>query len=258
MKNLFKFFISKFSRAKPEISQEQADLEAAQFKSREKLQGYTEEEIFGKEGADIKNMLEDFEKASKNLAIRIYPKDFVSSFQLEELVYRKDLEGTITMLVLDHPDSVESLLKTTVEKWGKNVDDLFSLAIENLRSKYKRELERTENNFLKFSGEDIFITSAALYIDKYRGCIGKYGTVFCLPNRDTLLCKPINSDLDVEVGLQLMIPLAENTFDSSSPDLHITRSIFWHHEGKNELIYTYYGLNRLKYILPTDLEELVY
>ena len=61
MKNLFKYFSSKISKNKSESVPEQEGRKIAQPKSKEELQGYTEEEIFGKEGADFKNILEDFE-----------------------------------------------------------------------------------------------------------------------------------------------------------------------------------------------------
>lgn len=247
MLNLLKYLRDRFS------SRKQEEKKASEIKD---LKGYTPEEMFGKEDT-VQSILDDFEKASKYLAVRIYNQDFMESFKQEEVVHRKDLEGTVTVLVLDLPDSVESVLKANIEKWEKDQEELFKLAIDNLKEKYKREVERTENNFLKFSGEDIFITSEVLFFERHKTCIGKYGSIFCLPNRDTLTAVAINSDLDVEVGLQLMIPFAEETFDKSE-DLAITRHIFWHYEGKNELIYTYYGLNRLKYVLPADLAEMVY
>lgn len=220
------------------------------------LKGYTPEEMFGQEEV-VHNIIEDFDKASKYLAVRIYNQDFMGSFKQEELVHRKDLEGTVSVLVLDLPDSVESILYTNIEKWNKQADELFLLAFENLKEKFKREVERMDNNFLKLSGDDIFITSDALFFARNTQCIGRFGSIFCLPNRDSLVAVPINADLDVEVGLQFMIPYAENTFDESE-DMAITRHIFWHYNGKNELIYTYYGLNRLKYVLPADLADMVY
>ncbi len=247
MLNLLKYLRDRFSSKKKEEKKE------PEIKN---LEGYTPEEMFGKEDA-VRSILDDFEKASKYLAVRIYNQDFMESFKLEEVAYRKDLEGTVTVLVLDLPDSVESVLKATIEKWNKQPEELFTLGMENLREKFKREAERTENNFLKLSGEDIFVTSDALFFERNKACLGRYGSIFCLPNRDTLVAVAINEDLDLEVGLQFMIPFAEDTFDNSG-DLAITRHIFWHYEGKNELIYTYYGLNRLKYVLPADLEEMVY
>jgi hypothetical protein len=246
MLNLLKYLRDRFSSKKEEEKEPEI----------KNLKGYTPEEMFGKEEV-IHNIIEDFEKATKYLAVRIYQQDFMGSFKLEELVHRKDLEGTVTVLVLDLPDSVESVLNTNIEKWNKQPEELFALAFDNLKEKFKREAERMENNFLKLSGEDIFVTSEALFFERNKDCIGKFGSIFCIPNRDTLVAVAIDSDLDVEVGLQLMIPFAENTFDQSE-DMAITRHIFWHYEGKNELIYTYYGLNRLKYVLPADLAEMVY
>jgi hypothetical protein len=246
MLNLLKYLRARFSSKQKEEKEPEI----------KNLKGYTPEEMFGKEEV-IHNIIEDFEKASKYLAVRIYQQDFMGSFKLEELVHRKDLEGTVTVLVLDLPDSVESVLNTNIEKWNKQPEELFILAFDNLKEKFKREAERMENNFLKLSGEDIFVTSEALFFERNKDCIGKFGSIFCIPNRDTLVAVAIDSDLDVEVGLQLMIPFAENTFDQSE-DMAITRHIFWYYEGKNELIYTYYGLNRLKYVLPADLAEMVY
>ncbi|HSZ24570.1 MAG TPA: hypothetical protein VK766_02570 [Cytophagaceae bacterium] len=246
MLNLLKYLRDRFSSSKNEEKEPEI----------KKLKGYTPEEMFGKEEG-IKNILEDFEKASKYLAVRIYQEDFMASFKLEELVHRKDLEGTVTVLVLDLPDSVESVLNVNIEKWRKLPEELFVLAFDNLKEKFKRETEKMDNNFIKLSGDDIFITSEILFFERNKDCIGKFGAIVCLPNRNTLMAVPINSDLDVEVGLQLMIPFAENTFDHSE-DSAITRHIFWHYAGRNELIYTYYGLNRLKYVLPADLADLVY
>jgi hypothetical protein len=245
MKKLFKNLRNRFSSKQKE--EKKSDMKD--------LKGYTPEEMFGQEEV-IKNIIEDFEKASKYLAVRIYNQDFMGSFKLEELAHRKDLEGTVTVLVLDLPDSVESVLKTNIEKWNKEPDELFTLALDNLKEKFKREPERIDNHLMKISGEDIFITSEALFFERNKKCIGKFGSIFCIPNRDMLVCVPINTDLDVEVGLQMMIPLAEETFEKSEEA--ITPFIFWHYEGKNELIYTYYGLNRLKYVLPADLAEMVY
>jgi hypothetical protein len=246
MLNLVKYLRDRFSSKKKEEKEPEI----------KNLKGYTPEEMFGKEEV-IHNIIEDFEKASKYLAVRIYQQDFMGSFKLEEIVHRKDMEGTVTVLVLDLPDSVESVLNTNIEKWNKQPDELFTLGCDNLKEKFKREAERMENNFLKLSGEDIFVTSDALFFGRNKDCIGKLGSIFCIPNRDTLMAVAIDSDLDIEVGLQLMIPFAENTFDQSE-DMAISRHIFWHYEGKNELIYTYYGLNRLKYVLPADLAEMAY
>lgn len=247
MLNLLKYLQKRFTSKKTEEKKEVVIKD---------LKGYTSEEMFGKEGS-TKRVIEDFDKASKYLAVRIYRQDFMGSFKLEELVHRIDLEETVTVLVLDMPDSVESILHTNIEKWNKTPEELFEIAFVNLKEKFKREVERIDNNVLKLSGDDIFVTSEALFFERNEKCIGKYGSIFCLPNRDTMRAVAINSDLDVEVGLQLMIPFAEETFDHSE-DLAITRHIYWHYKGKNELIYTYYGLNRLKYVLPADLAELVY
>jgi len=220
------------------------------------LKGYTDEEMFGLE-KNPKKIIEDFEKASKYLAVRIYHQELIDNFKLEELVHRTDLEGTVTVLVLDLPASVECILHTNIDRWSKTPEELFPIALNNLKEKFKREVENDGNHFLKLTGRDVFVTSEALFFERNHKCIGKYGAIFCLPNRDTFRAAAINSDIDLEIALQYMIPFAEDTYDSSE-DRAITNHIFWHFEGKNELIYTYYGLNRLRYVLPQDLADMVY
>ncbi|MCS6822805.1 MAG: hypothetical protein NZ529_00810 [Cytophagaceae bacterium] len=220
-----------------------------------RLKGYTEEEMFGKE--DVKEIIDDFEKAVKYLSVRIYNKDYILSFKHDELVYRKDLEGTVTVLVLDLPHSVESLLRMNVEKWSKNDDELFAIAIQNVAEKYKREVEKTDQIFYTLTGDDVFITSSVFHLSSYPALMGKYGAIFCIPTRHILLVCPISSDLDAEVCLQLMIPLADKKTEEDAENA-ITNNLFWHYNGTNELIYTYYLPNRLKYVLPPDLEEMIY
>jgi hypothetical protein len=208
-------------------------------------------------GESVKTIPENFDEAEKYLAFRIHHQDFVNSFKEGDIIFRKDLEGTVTVLVLDLPDSVEVLMHTGITKWNKSPEELFVIAIKNLKEKYtSRDVERLENKLLNITGEDIFITSETLYFERNKECIGNFGAIFCLPNKETLRAFALNSDLDIEVGLQMMIPFAEETFDRSEDK--ITRNIFWHFEGKNELIYTYYGLNRLKYILPADLADMAF
>src|SRR4030043_551691 len=63
--------------------------------------------------------LADFSRAKDFLAVRIFPSDYLDSVGNEtkrNLIYRKDLEGTITTLVFDLPSSIRTVtVKDTID-----------------------------------------------------------------------------------------------------------------------------------------------
>lgn len=216
------------------------------------------EELFGPNG-QTRDILKDFDKASKYLSVRIYNRNFAQGIKEEEFFIRKDLDETVSVLVLDLPESVESVLRSYIgENWPVSEDELFRIALENCKDKYPRFYDKQENRIIRITGEDdVLITTDALVFEKHEECLGKFGTIFSIPTRDHLLCIPINNDLDLEVGLEVLIPYADQLCEQN-PEEAICRHIYWHYQGKNELIYSYIGLERVKYVLPLQLEDLVY
>ncbi|MFN3404513.1 MAG: hypothetical protein ACK40G_10495 [Cytophagaceae bacterium] len=249
MKSLKSIFSNLFSKDTGEKNQEDIN----QPEPKKELQAELSNEISEEE---TKDKLWDFNFARDYLAVRIYPEDFVDKFQLEEFVYRVDLEKTITMLVLDLPYSVESVLQQQASEWKITTDELFKIAIANLQEHYRPDLERTNQNIIAFKGDNFFLTSNILYFTDYPECIGTYGSLVALPNREVLICKPIENDIDVEVGLQVMIPFVNEIFEHEQG--RISGNVYWYYQGKFELIFSTIGLSRFNYVLPTDLENMLY
>lgn len=205
----------------------------------------------------VTHLLDRFEKAYPYLAVRIYPAEIIHAFQEEDLIVRYDIEGLPSILVLDLPDSVECVLRSDIASWEKSDEELFEIGLKNLREKYKREWERGPHHFLQITENDNFVTTEALLLERNKACMGAFGCIFSLPERDLLLCAPISSDIDLEVCLQRMIPLCNELYDAAG-ELKLSDQIFWHYQNQNQKLYTIYSTGRLKYVLPQELEELVY
>lgn len=202
-------------------------------------------------------LLDSFESAMPYLAVRIYPAEILHSFQEEDLIFRYDIEGLPSLLVLDLPDSVECVLRSDIAAWNISDEKLFEVGLKNLRERYSRDWHKDKYHFLEILGDDNFVTTEALLLERNKTCMGPFGCLFCLPERDLILCAPITSDIDVEVSLQRMIPLCNELYEKAG-DLKLSNQIFWHYNNENQKLFTYYTPERLKYVLPQELEELVY
>ncbi|MCU0429577.1 MAG: hypothetical protein MUF42_06350 [Cytophagaceae bacterium] len=201
--------------------------------------------------------LDQWEYAQAYLAIRLHHPSSLQSFPVEELLSRQDLDGILSVLVFDLPDSVECVLRTQLERWNKKEEEVFAIALRNMREKYSRQWQKGKNLFLEITEPDSFACTEALLLDRHTMCIGKFGTLFCMPQRDVLWCAPIAGDIDLEVSLQRMIPSCQELFEKAG-ETQLSDQIFWYYQGHYERLYSFYTPGRLKYILPADLEELVY
>jgi hypothetical protein len=83
-----------------------------------------------KEEEKILKNVEDFQKIKKLLAVRLYTTDYEPKVY-EILVHRVDIEGIVTVLVLDLPLSTTNVKPEYIKKWGISSDELFKIGFEN-------------------------------------------------------------------------------------------------------------------------------
>src|SRR5439155_9691294 len=60
------------------------------------------------QGAIVARM-SDFDQARPNLVLRIYPAETVSGISRKQIINRVDLPGTVTVLMLDLPEALQSV-----------------------------------------------------------------------------------------------------------------------------------------------------
>ena len=201
-----------------------------------------------------------FEAFARYLSLRIISKANIESFPEEAFYVREDLEDTITILVLDYPASIEHVLRTNGADWGKTETELFDRALKNIQETYHRVIVPYEGHpqagMLTVTGEDAFKTSTALYLEEYPALQGTHGALVSLPDKDTFICKTLEDDISLEVGMQFLVHFTHETYHNS--ESRISRQIYWYFNGEFTVIPYNIGIERMNYVLPFDLEDRLY
>lgn len=200
---------------------------------------------------------EGYEAFARYLSLRIISKADLESFPEEAFYVRETLDDTKTILVLDYPASIEHVLRANAAAWEKSEDELFERALKNIQETYHRVVVPYEGypqaGMLTLTGDDAFKTSAVLYLEEYPALQGTHGALVALPDKDTFICKPIEDDISLEVGMQFLVHFTDETYhNSESP---ISRQIYWYLNGEYTVIPYSIGIERMNYVLPFDLED---
>ncbi len=200
---------------------------------------------------------EGYESFARYLSVRIVSKTHLNSFPEEEFYVRENLEDTITLLVLDYPSSIEHVIRANAAAWEKTEEELFDRALKNIQETYHRVVVPYEGHpqagMLTLTGDDAFKTSAVLYLEEYPALQGTHGALVALPDKDTFICKTLEDDIALEVGMQFLVHFTDETYHNS--ESRITKQIYWYMNGEFTVIPYSIGIERMTYVLPFDLED---
>ncbi|MEA2734610.1 MAG: hypothetical protein QOE14_1061, partial [Humisphaera sp.] len=170
-----------------------------------------------------------FDQMKEMLAVRIGDE---ASLPTDKLLFRRNLPGTISYLVFDLPNSVESVPLEIPEKWGKTLAELFEIGLANVKRSANPEIERVEIetgvSFTAYSGESFFTASFALLLDQLDNAVGPHGTLVAIPHRHTLLLHRIEN-INMIKAVQRLGILAVN-LDEQGPG-SISPCLFWYRGG---------------------------
>ncbi len=176
---------------------------------------------------------EAYDKVKDLLAIRLWPDDIVEQVKEGKLIYRRDLAGTVSVLVYDLPTSVRNVLPDDIQAWGKTPDELFTQALDNTLAKYRlkgsQESLADDVKVWIFVSDNFFVASQALLIEEYPECLGRYGALVGVPVRGVMLCYPINDDEMVK-AVTLLIP-ALYGMERDGPG-SISPKLYWYDDGR--------------------------
>lgn len=185
-----------------------------------------------KEEEKILKDINDFSKMKKFLAVRLYPTNYEPN-TYEMLVYREDIEGIYTVLVLDLPSTSRNIRPEEVERWGINRNELFKIGLENVFSKSKveiKELKLIDELYVGLlEGDSIYTTTSVMRIEKYPELIGKYGSLIIIPHRHAVVAYPIENKEVIKMTNHLPV-LATNMFNEGPGS--ITPNLYWYHNDK--------------------------
>lgn len=183
-----------------------------------------------KESDEILGDLENYEKIKSRLAVRLMPKMAVP---LESMVYREDLEDTITNLVYDLPTSIRAVHIDEEKRWPVGLTKVFADAIENTRRLSTPEVEEADLGdgvkIFAITSNDNYVTTHALLLREHADWVGEHGALVAVPHRHALLIHPIR-DASVIMAVQKLGAIATG-MEKEGPG-SITPNLYWYRDGK--------------------------
>ncbi|RYU92950.1 hypothetical protein [Emticicia agri] len=207
----------------------------------------------------------DFESIRQYLSIRIYPAEMIQTNGGPSLfVYKTDLSGTYTLLMLDLPNSFIPVEKKIADVWKKSEAELFSIAIANINkqpmTKETKVIPFEGNKFeISFIENENYAASYALDVsNNSAGFIGEWGSVVSIPNKGIANFYKLNKDNAVGFVkyIQMMKPVTEQFYAQHQQP--VSDQFFWYYKGKfTKIMVQVDNRGIINVIPPLGLSELM-
>ena len=199
----------------------------------------------------IKEIREHFSKMQDNAsAYQYFYKDFDYAKNLlrvlvkrrgaldyEGFIKRRDFYGTETFLVFDYQQQFAYLNRLYTKDWGVSDEELFEIALDNIAQQTVED-ERVE---LANSGFEVNVLirahfAASYLIEPGRNVfrhIGTFGSLVGIPAEDIGYIYPIE-----DKSFERVLPMFSNLcrIVSVNEPNGLSADMFWHYQGKTELI----------------------
>jgi len=180
---------------------------------------------------EFDDLVEDYERIKDYLAVRLYPNDYADSVGREVTIGRDFAESIYQMLVFDLPDTIKSIRPDQAEKWGKTIDELFEVGIENVKKKYPLQLSKQETGIFEVffaQGDHFFVPNIVFDKDTLEDISGSKGMLIGLPHRHVALMFAIENIHVVEV-LTLFINTVNGMYKEGPGS--VSAGVFWYYNG---------------------------
>jgi hypothetical protein len=214
------------------------------------------------EADDLMKRLEsDFEAAWPLLKVRLYPADT----PLDPSAVQHPAEGLLAALVYDLPETVMSVSKDHIARWGMPADELFKIALENVRNEPGIQDELLEIpgrvSFHILNGSSFFTATQALLLEQWLPKpLSELGALVAVPTRNTVIYHSI-ADETVSAAIHAMVFYANGLFQqgpgSITPTLYWWREAAWWHEGEFTTIPAMLHGNDVTVDLPEEFKTKV-
>ena len=192
--------------------------------------------------------LADFASAAPYLAVRLYPESWVARTDPSHLVSEPIAGELFAMLVYDSPGGNETIDPADVTAWGKKLDELIGIGMDNVLARYPASPQPMDvGGHTCFAIEDkhYFAGNVVFGMETYAGLVGPGGSLVIMPTHGTAIVYPITDARAGEV-MRLLPPLAAQIAQNGPGPL--TTQMFWYHEGLIDVLpYQMDGNNVLVY-----------
>lgn len=189
--------------------------------------GLSDVEALTKRTSDL--LEQPFPVIREHLGVRVYPEQFVALPMQSQVVYRVDLPGTVTVVVIDLGPSMIALPVVVAESWPASPEELFAAGIANLTRLTRVErasvlLPTQPRAMVDVLSGDNFVSSHVLAPERVVPRLGKHGNLLAVPTREVLLSHPIEDGLALRT-VESMLLMARGHFDHGVGS--ISPHLFW-------------------------------
>lgn len=206
-----------------------------------------------------------YETIKKYLSIRIYKEDYVEQQGgRDNIVTKKDIEGTFTVLMLDLPQAFRTVERSMFNLWKKEENEVFKIAQSNIN---QQKVDKVTKEFkvdsieisVHFLGNEDYAASYSLdLMNNSPELVGNWGSVVAIPNKGLVnICKiSKEKPLDFVKFIQFIKKPVEN-FYAKHPQ-PISNQFFWYYKGKFTRINVLEDKNgNINVLSPMGLTELM-
>jgi hypothetical protein len=201
--------------------------------------------------------MDDYDFVAPFIGTRLYHIDHVSSVGAANVLSKPVTEEIIALLVFDMPQAISSVKPEQAKVWGKSVDELIAIGLENIAENYPFDVLELEANIpIKAVVQDHFFgANILLDLANHPELVGTHGTLVGVPHRHTTLMFPIE-DISVLRAINMMIPMI-NGMHNEGPG-SISECLYWYRAGAFEkLPYTITDEHTVEFLPPSDLVALL-
>lgn len=211
-----------------------------------------------KEQKVLEERVDDFGRVAELLAVRLWPEAYLKELDGSKLLHRQDLPGTISALVFDLPSSIRNVTPEEAQAWGKSLDELFRIGLDNVRESCIPDVSEQQLSddvtVTLLADESFFVATHALLLEDRPELIGTFGCLVGIPHRHVLLAYPIE-DLRVLEAIQMLIPIIHG-MEREGPG-SISPLLYWYKNGEyTNLPYQIKG-NTLTFSPPAEFADML-
>ncbi|TCN60875.1 hypothetical protein [Flavobacterium circumlabens] len=180
---------------------------------------------------EFEKITDNFEEVKKYIGIRLYNEEYID-YVGKEFAIGKEFEGDIySMLVFDFPHSIVNIKPEQINKWGKSIDELFEIGLQNIKDKYP--LTITKENFNVFdiwfaNSEHFFTPNIVFDLENRKELTGSKGLLIGIPHRHSAIIYPIEN-LEVIKAINGIFPAIYN-MNVEGPG-SLSNKVFWYIDG---------------------------
>jgi hypothetical protein len=186
-----------------------------------------------------------FAEAAHLLRVRLVPRDYVYR---PAAVTQQVAEGVDSALVVDFDLSLLFATEANVEQWGVNENDLFDLALNNVRHNDPVEVN-LQDGMTFLLGRHPYVATHLLCLEDYLDVPAPHGAIVAVPTRDWVAFQPIR-DLSIIRSINSIIPFIHGLFDDGPYSL--TPDLFWWRDGSLTVLPSRIDGQTLAFAPPDD------